>query len=110
MTLPGQGSRGCSVAIVVASTHPGTFGNGLVRRVLEGGFPGPLHPVNPLYEEVEGLRCVPALAELPHPADLTSPSAHPNHPAGGQSPGVAIKLTINRCPPATSWQPPVCLG
>ena len=37
----------------------GTFGNGLVRRVLEGGFPGPVHPVNPRYEQVEGLQCVP---------------------------------------------------
>jgi acyl-CoA synthetase (NDP forming) len=59
-----------SIAIVGASTRPGTFGNGLVRRVLEGGFPGPVHPVNPRYEQVEGLRCVPALAELQEPADL----------------------------------------
>jgi acetyltransferase len=59
-----------SVAIVGASTRPGTFGNGLVRRVLEGGFPGRVHPVNPRYEEVEGLRCVPALAELPEPAKV----------------------------------------
>lgn len=59
-----------SVAIVGASARPATFGNGLVRRMLEGGFTGPVHPVNPRYREVEGLRCVPALADLPEPADL----------------------------------------
>ena len=59
-----------SVAIVGASTRPGSFGNALVRQVLAGGFTGPVQPVNPRYREVEGLRCVPSLADLPHPAEL----------------------------------------
>jgi len=68
-----------SIAIVGASTRPGTSGNGLVRQVLEGGFPGPVHPVNPRYEQVEGLRCVPALAELPKPADLALLAVEAEH-------------------------------
>jgi acyl-CoA synthetase (NDP forming) len=59
-----------SVAIVGASTRPGSFGNALVRQVLAGGFAGPVQPVNPRYREVEGLRCVPSLDDLPHPAEL----------------------------------------
>jgi acetate---CoA ligase (ADP-forming) len=59
-----------SVAIVGASTRPGSFGNSLVREVTGGGFPGPVYPVNPRYGEVNGLRCAPSLAELPAPADL----------------------------------------
>jgi acyl-CoA synthetase (NDP forming) len=59
-----------SVAIVGASTRPGSFGNALVRQMLTGGFAGPVQPVNPRYREVEGLRCVPSLADLPHPAEL----------------------------------------
>jgi acyl-CoA synthetase (NDP forming) len=59
-----------SVAIVGASTRPGSFGNALVRQVLAGGFTGPVQPVNPRYREVQGLRCVPFLADLPHPAEL----------------------------------------
>ena len=59
-----------SVAIVGASTRPGSFGNALVRQVLAGGFAGPVQPVNPRYREVEGLRCVPSLDGLPHPAEL----------------------------------------
>jgi acyl-CoA synthetase (NDP forming) len=58
------------VAIVGASTRPGSFGNALVRQVLAGGFAGSVQPVNPRYREVEGLRCVPSLADLPHPAEL----------------------------------------
>lgn len=58
------------VAIVGASTRPGSFGNALVRRVLAGGFAGSVQPVNPRYREVQGLRCVPSLADLPHPAEL----------------------------------------
>src|SRR5207248_1160452 len=45
----------------------------------------------------------------------TSLSAHPSHTPGprpepGRGYHVAIKLFTNRCPAATSWQPPVCLG
>jgi len=59
-----------SVAIVGASARPGSFGNALVRQVLRGGFAGPVHPVNPRYREVGGLRCVPSVADLPQPAEL----------------------------------------
>lgn len=59
-----------SVAIVGASTRQGSFGNALVRRVLDGGFGGSVRPVNPRYRQVEGLCCVPSLADLPQPAEL----------------------------------------
>ncbi|MGH3408801.1 MAG: CoA-binding protein, partial [Streptosporangiaceae bacterium] len=59
-----------SVAVVGASERPGSFGNALVRRVREGGFAGPVYPVNPRYETVEGLDCVPSVADLPAPTEL----------------------------------------
>jgi acyl-CoA synthetase (NDP forming) len=59
-----------SVAIVGASARPGSFGNALVREVRDGGFTGPVSPVNPRYREVDGLRCLPSLADLPQPAEL----------------------------------------
>jgi acetate---CoA ligase (ADP-forming) len=58
------------VAIVGASTRPGSFGNALVRQVLAGGFAGSVQPVNPRYREVQGLRCARSLADLSHPAEL----------------------------------------
>jgi acyl-CoA synthetase (NDP forming) len=59
-----------SVAIVGASTREGSFGNALFRRVVGGGFTGPVYPVNPRYTEVEGVRCVPSLASMSEPVDL----------------------------------------
>ena len=59
-----------SVAIVGASIRPGSFGNALLRRVLEGGFDGPVHPVNPQYTDIAGMRCVPSVADLAEPPDL----------------------------------------
>lgn len=59
-----------SVAIVGASSRPGSFGNALLREVVSGGFAGPVYPVNPRYQEVMGLRAFRSLAELPERADL----------------------------------------
>jgi predicted CoA-binding protein len=67
-----------SVAIAGASTRPGSFGNALVRQVLPGGFAGSVQPVNPRYREVEGLRCVPSLADLPQPAELALVAVGPD--------------------------------
>jgi acyl-CoA synthetase (NDP forming) len=68
-----------SVAIVGASTRPGSFGNAVVRQMLAGGFTGAVQPVNPRYREIEGLRCVPSLADLPHPAELALLAVGPGH-------------------------------
>jgi acyl-CoA synthetase (NDP forming) len=59
-----------SVAVVGASARPGSFGDTLVAQLLGGGFRGPVHLVNPRYQEVAGLPCLPSLADLPGPVDL----------------------------------------
>ncbi len=59
-----------SVAVVGASARPGSFGNQLLAQLLQGGYRGAVHPVNPRYREVLGLPCHPSLAEAPGPADL----------------------------------------
>jgi acetate---CoA ligase (ADP-forming) len=59
-----------SVAVVGASARPGSFGNQLLAQLLEGGYRGAVHPVNPRYREVLGLPCHPSLAEAPGPVDL----------------------------------------
>ena len=58
-----------SVALVGASTRPDSLGNDMVRMVKEGGFQGPIYPVNPRYEEIEGLPCYPDLRSLPGPVE-----------------------------------------
>jgi acyl-CoA synthetase (NDP forming) len=59
-----------SVAVVGASRRAGSVGDHLLRLLFGGGFTGPVHPVNPRYDEVAGLRCVPSLADIGGPVDL----------------------------------------
>ena len=58
-----------SMALVGASTRPDSVGNQMVKELLLCGFKGPIYPVNPKYETVEGLTCYPSLADLPGPVD-----------------------------------------
>jgi acyl-CoA synthetase (NDP forming) len=59
-----------SVAVVGASARPGSFGQQLLAQLLQGGYRGEVHPVNPRYREVLGLPCHPSLAAVPGPVDL----------------------------------------
>ena len=57
--------RSQSLAIVGASTRPGSVGHEAVRQLLHGGYEGRFYPVNPRYETVEGVACYPSLEALP---------------------------------------------
>ncbi|MFQ5955726.1 MAG: CoA-binding protein, partial [Kiloniellales bacterium] len=58
-----------SIAFVGASTKPKSVGNDMIKEALKGGFAGEIYPVNPKYDAVEGIKCYPALADLPGPVD-----------------------------------------
>lgn len=58
-----------SVAVVGASPREETIGFRVIRNLRRLGFPGPIHPVNPRYAEVAGLRCYPSLSALPERVD-----------------------------------------
>jgi acyl-CoA synthetase (NDP forming) len=59
-----------SIAFVGASPSLGAPGNQMILEARRGGFAGAMYPVNPKYDEVEGLRCYPSLADLPEAADM----------------------------------------
>ena len=59
-----------SVAVVGASARSASFGNIAVTELLDGGFKGPIYPVNPRYTTVSGLACSNALVELEQVPDL----------------------------------------
>jgi acyl-CoA synthetase (NDP forming) len=59
-----------SVAVVGASARPGSFGEQIVRQLFRGGYQGAVYPVNPRWNEVLGVPCLPSLADLPGPVDL----------------------------------------
>lgn len=42
------------------------------RNLVEHGFGGTIHPVNPRYESIAGLRCVPRVRDLEQPVDLVA--------------------------------------
>jgi acyl-CoA synthetase (NDP forming) len=57
-----------SIAIVGASTMPGP-GSGFLAAIKEGSFKGPLYPVNPKADEIQGLKCYPSLSDVPGKID-----------------------------------------
>lgn len=59
-----------TVAVVGASRRPGSVGEQVLIQLLGGGFTGPVHPVNPRYDELAGMRCMPSLADIGGPVDL----------------------------------------
>jgi acyl-CoA synthetase (NDP forming)/GNAT superfamily N-acetyltransferase len=59
-----------SVAVVGASRKPGRVGHAILRNILAGGFAGRVFPINPHAESIEGIACLPAIADLPEPVDV----------------------------------------
>lgn len=59
-----------SVAIVGASSSPEKSGYTLLKNIVDGGFPGPIYPINPKAKEILGRRAYPSIAEVPGPVDL----------------------------------------
>ena len=59
-----------SVAVVGASGKHDSLGEWSLKNLIKGGFAGNIYPVNPGYEELQGLRCYKALSDLPEIPDL----------------------------------------
>jgi len=61
--------RARSIAVVGASGKAGTFGHNVVSHLIETGYRGQIHPVNPRYDEIEGLACYAEISSIPAPVD-----------------------------------------
>jgi acetyltransferase len=59
-----------SIAVVGASTRPGTVGNDIFRNLLFSEFNGSVFPVNPKARSVCGVHSYPTLADIPEAVDL----------------------------------------
>ena len=59
-----------SVAVIGASTRPGRVGAAVWKNLRAGGFQGPIWPVNPAYESIDGVRCYADVDQLPQTPDL----------------------------------------
>jgi acyl-CoA synthetase (NDP forming) len=59
-----------SVALVGASGREGSLGARMIAEVARSPARPRTYLVNPRYTEIDGARCLPALADLPEPVDL----------------------------------------
>ena len=58
------------VAVIGASRSNGSVGNALFRNILESGFQGTVHPVNPKASSVQGVKAYPSVLDIPDDIDL----------------------------------------
>ncbi|MBF0372901.1 MAG: CoA-binding protein, partial [Alphaproteobacteria bacterium] len=59
-----------AVAVIGASERPRSVGAIVMRNLLDGGFSGPIMPVNPKRRSVAGVLAYPRVEDLPVPAEL----------------------------------------
>ena len=59
-----------SVALIGASNRPHSIGAVIAENLHEGGFEGPILPVNPKHKSIAGILCYPDVASLPVVPDL----------------------------------------
>lgn len=59
-----------SVAVIGASQESNKVGHIILRNIIESGFRGPLHPVNPRYQEILGLKCYPTVTDVPDEVEM----------------------------------------
>jgi len=59
-----------SVAVIGASTAPGKLGHDILANLKNGGFAGPIYPINPKADEILGLKAYPSVADAPEAPEL----------------------------------------
>lgn len=59
-----------SIAVIGASQNSNSIAGKPIEFLRQHGFKGALYPVNPRYEDVQGIRCYPDLKAIPGPIDL----------------------------------------
>ena len=68
--IPDALFRPRSVAVAGASSNADSPGHDYVRAIHDGGFDGPIYPINPRASEILGLAAYPSLREVPGEVDL----------------------------------------
>ncbi|CQR60642.1 Uncharacterized protein MJ0590 [Streptomyces leeuwenhoekii] len=62
--------RPSSVAVIGASGEPGKIGNSVMRNLVDGGFPGEIHPVNPKADDILGRKAYKSVTDVPGEVDV----------------------------------------
>jgi len=87
-----------SAALVGGNPREQSLGRIVLRNMRAGGFAGPIHLVNPDFPEIDGMRAVPTLADLPAAPDIaivaTPPETVPTVIAQAAEAGCAAAVII----------------
>ncbi|HCA85003.1 MAG TPA: CoA-binding protein [Streptomyces sp.] len=59
-----------SVAVIGASAEQGKIGNSVMRNLVDGGFPGEIHPVNPRVDDILGRKAYRSVLDIPGTVDV----------------------------------------
>jgi acetate---CoA ligase (ADP-forming) len=73
-----------SIAVLGASPDIHRIRGRLLHQLRENGFPGRILPINPSYQEIDGLRCYPSIGAVGDPMDLALVAI----PAAGVAPAL----------------------
>ena len=66
-----------AIALIGASPRPASVGRMILKNLRDAGFEGPVELVNPNYPEIDGIRAVRDVSELPAAPDLAIVAAPP---------------------------------
>nr|WP_206441247.1 acetate--CoA ligase family protein [Streptomyces boncukensis] len=59
-----------SVAVIGASNEEGKIGHSVMRNLIDGGFRGDIHPVNPKADDILGRKAYQSVADVPGEVDV----------------------------------------
>jgi acyl-CoA synthetase (NDP forming) len=59
-----------SVAVIGASSEDGKIGNSVMKNLINGGFAGDIHPVNPKADDILGRKAYASVADVPGEVDV----------------------------------------
>ena len=61
-----------SIAIIGASNTEGKIGYSVVRSLIEGGYEGPVYPINPKAGEIQGFKAYKSVLDVPGEIDAAA--------------------------------------
>ncbi|WP_328807791.1 acetate--CoA ligase family protein [Nonomuraea antri] len=59
-----------AIAVIGASAETGKIGNSVMRNLINGGYRGTIHPINPKADEIMGLPAYKSISDVPGDVDV----------------------------------------
>lgn len=59
-----------AVAVIGASSEEGKIGNSVMKNLIDGGYQGAIHPINPRADEILGKTCYKSVLDIPGDVDI----------------------------------------